>query len=173
MAGLSIALGDRSLHPELEAKAYLAYAATAPVSTPVREAVLSALSSYARGGSAAILQFVGQRERLRDKLARLIGVAATDIALTAGTTRGISDLGLCIPWQTGERIVLFAGEFPANVSPWQRVAEHFGLSVEFVAMADAVRDEGSFLEPLARLLEKGVRLVAVSAVQFQTGLRMP
>ena len=30
-----IALGDRSLYPELKAKAYLAYAATAPVSSLV------------------------------------------------------------------------------------------------------------------------------------------
>src|SRR5687768_155652 len=101
-----IALGDRSLHPELDAKAYLAYAATAPVSIPVREAVVGALASYARGGSAAILEFVAQRERLREKLARLLGAQSADIALTTGTTRGLSDLGLCMPWRTGERIVL-------------------------------------------------------------------
>jgi selenocysteine lyase/cysteine desulfurase len=168
-----VALGDRSLYPDLQAKAYLAYAATAPVSSAVKAVVNQVLDSYASQGNVAFFLWVEQRERLRKKLGQLIGAAEQDIALTSGTTRGISDLALCLPWQAGERIVLFEGEFPANVSPWQRAAELFGLSIDFVPMARAVEDEGSVLEPLARLLERGARLVAVSAVQFQTGLRMP
>jgi selenocysteine lyase/cysteine desulfurase len=69
--------------------------------------------------------------------------------------------------------VLFDGEFPANVSPWQRAAELFGLRLDFVDMKHAVEDEASILQPLERLLAGGARLVAVSAVQFQTGLCMP
>jgi cysteine desulfurase/selenocysteine lyase len=168
-----VALGDRSLYPELLARAYLAYAATAPVSSAVKAAVNRVLDDYAAQGNVAFLRWIEQRERLREKLGQLIGAAAQDIALTSGTTRGISDLALCLPWQAGQRIVLFEGEFPANVSPWQRAAELFGLGIDFVPMAHAIEDESSLLGPLARLLERGARLVAVSAVQFQTGLRMP
>ncbi len=169
----TIALGDRSLYPQLKAKAYLAYAATAPVSIAVKEVVNAVLDSYAERGNIAFLDYIAQRERLRAKLGQLIGAPASDIALTSGTTRGISDLALSIAWQPGERVILFDGEFPANVSPWQRAAEHFGLRVDFVPMQSAITDAASFLEPLTRLLEGGARLVAVSAVQFQTGLRMP
>ena len=168
-----VALGDRSLYPDLQAKAYLAYAATAPVSSAVKAVVGQVLDGYAAQGNVAFFQWLEQRERLRQKLGLLIGAAEQDIALTSGTTRGISDLALCLPWRAGERIVLFEGEFPANVSPWQRAAELFGLGIDFVPMARAIEDESSVLEPLARLLERGARLVAVSAVQFQTGLRMP
>ena len=168
-----VALGDRSLYPDLKASAYLAYAATAPVSSLVKAAVNRVLTDYAEQGNVAFFQWVEQRERLRSKLAQLIGANTSDIALISGTTRGISDLALCIPWQAGERVVLFEGEFPANVSPWQNAARLFRLRIDFVPMARAVEDEDSFLTPLARLLESGVRLVAVSAVQFQTGLRMP
>jgi selenocysteine lyase/cysteine desulfurase len=170
---VTVALGDRSLYPDLEAKAYLAYAATAPASTRVQAAVKSVLGDYARRGNVAFFEWVQQRERLREKLGQLIGAPAPDIALTSGTTRGITDLALCIPWAADDRLVLFDGEFPANVNPWLRAAELFGLSVELIPMARAVEDEGSFMQPLSRLLEKGVRLVAVSAVQFQTGLAMP
>jgi cysteine desulfurase / selenocysteine lyase len=166
-------LGDRSLYPDLKAKAYLAYAATGPVSSLVKAAVNQVLDSYAEQGNVAFFEWIEQRERLRGKLGSLVGAKAEDIALTSGTTRGISDLALSLDWQTGERIVLFEQEFPANVSPWQRAAELFGLRIDFVPMAHAVEDEASFLAPLAQLLEEGVRLVAVSAVQFQTGLRMP
>jgi len=168
-----IALGDRSLYPELQAKAYLAYAATAPVSSLVKAAVNRVLDSYAERGNVAFFEWLEQRELLRGRLGQLIGAKAEDIALISGTTRGISDFALCLPWRSGDRVVLFEGEFPANVSPWQRAAELFGLRLDFVPMAHAVEDEQSFLLPLERLLIEGARLVAVSAVQFQTGLRMP
>jgi selenocysteine lyase/cysteine desulfurase len=139
----------------------------------VKAIVTQVLDDYAAQGNVAFFRWIEQRERLRQKLGLLIGAAGQDIALTSGTTRGISDLALCLPWRAGERIVLFEGEFPANVSPWQRAAELFGLGVDFVPTARAIEDESSVLEPLTRLLERGARLVAVSAVQFQTGLRMP
>lgn len=169
----TIALGNRSLYPHLEAKAYLAYAATAPVSVLVKAAINQALDAYAERGNVAFLDFIEQRERLRRKLGRLVGAEASDIALISGTTRGISDLALCFPWRAGDRVVLFAGEFPANVSPWLRAAELFGLQVEFVSLAGAVEDPEPLLRELSSVLERGARLVAVSAVQFQTGLRMP
>lgn len=168
MLTAGVSLGDRSLYPELEAKAYLAYAATAPVSSRIQTAVAQLLHSYAARGNVAFFEWMEQRERLRQKLARLVGARAEDIALTSGTTRGIGDVALCLPWQAGDRVVLFEAEFPANVSPWQRAAELFGLRLDFVPMAHAVEDEASFMEPLARLLAQGTRLVAVSAVQFQT-----
>jgi cysteine desulfurase/selenocysteine lyase len=167
------ALGDGRWFPKLQARAYLAYAATAPVSSAVQAAVNRVLDSYAERGNIAFLEWLEQREQLRGQLGALINAAGADIAFTSGTTRGISDLALSLPWQRGEKIVLFEAEFPANVSPWQRAAESFGLVVDFVPMSHALEDEGSFLEPLERLLERGARLVAVSAVQFQTGLRMP
>jgi cysteine desulfurase/selenocysteine lyase len=168
-----VALGDRSLYPNLKARAYLAFAATAPVSSAVKTVITRVLDDYAERGNVAFLEWMEQRERLRGKLGQLVGAQGSDIALIAGTTRGISDLALCLPWRAGERVVLFEGEFPANVSPWLRAAELFGLRVDFVPMARAVEDEASFLEPLKRLLQGGARLVAVSAVQFQTGLCMP
>lgn len=167
------ALGDRSLYPDLKARAYLAYAAVAPLSRLVKAAVVRVLDSYAEQGNVALFEWLEQRERLRAKLGRLVGAEPQDIALISGTTRGISDVALCFPWQAGDRVVLFEGEFPANVTPWQRAAAHFGLRLDFVPMGRAVEDPDSFLKPLEALLSSGVRLVAVSAVQFQTGLRMP
>lgn len=173
MSSVPVKLGDRGLYPDLKAEAYLAYAAIAPVSSRVKAAVNRVLDSYAEQGMGAFLTWFEQRERLRHKLGQLIGAPASDIALTSGTTRGISDLALSIPWQRGERVVLFRGEFPANVCPWQRAAELFGLELELIDLGHAVEDEGSFLRPLEQVLARGARLVAVSAVQFQTGLCMP
>jgi len=170
VSAAKVELGDRSLYPYLQAKAYLAYAAIAPVSAPVKAAVSAVLDSYAEQGSNAFFAWLAQRERLREKLGRLVAAKPADIALTSGTTRGIVDLALSMAWRPGDRVVLFRGEFPANVSPWQRAAELFGLELEFIDLAHAVEDEAAILQPLEAALSRGARLVAVSAVQFQTGI---
>lgn len=166
-------LGDRSLFPDLQARAYLNHAAISPPSRAVIEAVQTVTTDYARRGASAFSSWLDQRTRLREKLARLIGARPEDIALTSNTTRGLIDVALCFPWNATDRIVVFQGEFPANVTPWQRAAALFDLEVVFLPLSDYAEDDTPGLERLERQLRRGVRLVAVSAVQFQTGLRMP
>jgi cysteine desulfurase / selenocysteine lyase len=165
------ALGDRSLFPTLEPFAYLSHAAVSPPSTEVVRAVDHLMRDYAERGVSVYTEWRAQRDRLRGRIARLIGAGSKEIAFVANTTRSATDLSLCLPWKRGDRVLCMRGEFPANVTPWQRAAETFGLEIVFIE-ADAFRtDEG--LAALDRELARGVRLVAVSAVQFQTGLAMP
>jgi selenocysteine lyase/cysteine desulfurase len=166
-------LGDRSLFPDLEDRVYCNHAAISPPSLPVRNAVSGVLASYAARGAAAFPRWLAQRVSLRAKLGRLVGASGEDIALMPNTTSGVVAVALCFPWRRGDRVILFEGEFPANVTPWQRAAEMFGLEIGWVPVSSfaAGHDEG--MARLGRELERGARLVAVSAVEFQTGLRMP
>jgi selenocysteine lyase/cysteine desulfurase len=69
---------------------------------------------------------------------------------------------------------LFQGEFPANVTPWQQAASAHQLGLHWMALDGFGDATGEGLARAEAILAKGrVRLVAVSAVQFQTGLRMP
>jgi selenocysteine lyase/cysteine desulfurase len=70
-------------------------------------------------------------------------------------------------------VLLVDGEFPANVTPWQQAAAAFGLEVDFLPLAPFLRSEEEGLALLDAALSRGVRLLAVSAVQFRSGLRMP
>lgn len=174
-------LGSRALFPRLKARAYLAHAAISPVSLAVERAVQRVLADYAELGAGAFPHWAEQRQGLRQRLARLIGGSEQGVALTAGTTPSISQLAFSIPWRQGDRVVLFRGEFPANVTPWQQAAACFGLElvwfplphVEELTSRPQADLGGLVLERLAGALRDGARLVAVSAVQFQTGLRMP
>src|SRR5690606_20944598 len=152
-------------------RAYLAHAAVSPASSEVRRAVTAIAEDYTRHGFEAFPRWREQRERLRGRLARLIGAQAGDVAFVASTTVSVVNIALSIPWKRGDRIVCFRGEFPANVTPWQQAARTFDLEVVFLD-ADAFRT-GEGLEALERELARGVRLVAVSAVEFATGLAMP
>lgn len=166
-------LGDRSLFPDLGARAYLAHAALSPASLPVRRALIAAVTDTARRGAGYFPDSLAQRERLRRKLSQLMNAQEGEVALTMNTSQGVTDVALCLPWRAGDRVVCLAGEFPANVTPWQRAAALFGLELTFVD-ADRFRtDPTRAWEDLRRATADGVRLLAVSAVQFQTGFRMP
>lgn len=171
-------LGDRSLFPDLRPRAYLNHAAVSPWSAPVQAAVAAVGAEYGREGAGAIAGALALRARLRPAIARLIGAEPADIAFIPNTTRGVTDVAMCMSWRPGDRVLLFQGEFPANVTPWQQAAELFDLKVELLPLAGfGPRSPGAPAEGLsalqAALAAGGVRLVAVSAVQFQSGLRMP
>jgi cysteine desulfurase / selenocysteine lyase len=166
-------LGDRSLFPDLAAKAYLNHAGVSPPSLAVKKAVTSLLDRYASAGAGAVLTSLALRARLREKLARLIGVETADVALTTGATHGVQAIALSFPWRRGDRVVLLSGEFPANVTPWQRAAELFGLEVAFAPVVAFERSAEEGLAAVAGELARGARLVALSAVQFRSGLVMP
>jgi len=168
-----IALGDKALISELQATAYLSYAAIAPATTCVARAVRELMDDYARMGNLALGKWLPRREALRAQLARLIGAQPANIALCSSATRGLTDLALCFPWQAGDTVLVGDGEFPGNVSPWQNVAELFSLRIEFLPKL-RTSDDDPFLSALEDRLRAGrVRLVALSAVQFQSGIRAP
>jgi selenocysteine lyase/cysteine desulfurase len=166
-------LGDRGLFPDLGPAAYLNHAGVSPPSLPVRRAVTEMLEAYAAGGARAVGTALAVRARLREKLARLLGVPPADVALTTGTTHGVQAIALSFPWRSGDRVVLFEGEFPANVTPWQRAADLFGLDIAFLPLSSFQKSTDAGLAELEGALRRGARLVAVSAVQFRTGLAMP
>lgn len=167
-------LGDRTLWSTLTCSAYLNHAGIAPLSDPARHAIERVIAESSQRGSLAFGQRVAERERLRSRLASLFGAREAEIALAPNTTYGLGQLALSIPWRSGDRIVVWRGEYPTNVTVFQRAAELFGLSLTFLPGSDLAADGGADLGTLTRELRRGgVRLCAVSAVQFQTGVRAP
>lgn len=166
-------LGDRSHFPELTWRSYLNHAAISPPSAAVLDAMTRAVATMGRHGLAGYGAYVAQRRRLKAALARLIGADADQLALVASTSAGLSALALCQPWQPGDHLVVFTGEFPTNVTPWQQAAAAFAARTIRLPIADLARPDGPDYTRLDAALARGVRVVAISAVQFQTGLRAP
>ena len=166
-------LGDRALFPDLEGVAYLAHAAISPLSEPVCERIREVIGDYARGGMTGFGRWAPHLEQVRKDLAALISARPSEVAFVSNTTHGVIDVAFGLPWRKGERVLLFDGEFPANVTPWQQAAEQFGLELIWLSLEGCHRSVDEGLAELERGLRRGARLVAVSAVQYKTGLRMP
>lgn len=166
-------LGDRSWFAELDADVYMNHAAVSPPSLLVRRTVGAVLDDYGRRGLGAVMTHVERRDQLRAMLAGLVGCDAADIGFVPNTTHGVLTIALCFPWRAGDRVLCFQGEFPTNVTPWQRAARTFDLQVDLLPLDGFDDGSGDGLARVRAQLKRGARIVAVSAVQFQTGLAMP
>ncbi len=165
-------LGSRELFPSLAHRIYANHASVSPLSLPAIDAMMAVMNGQATEGVAAMFGFHEDVETTRAVAGELMGVAPDRIAMVASTSTAISAVAASIDWKPGETIVVFRGEFPANTTPWQQAAQRHQLNIVWLEADDFRTERG--LESLEDALQNHtVRLVAVSAVQFSTGLRMP
>src|SRR6185437_3408472 len=85
-----------------------------------------------------------------------------EIANIKNTSEGIATVAMGIAWKPGDAIVIFEEEFPANLYPWKRLAQH-GVELRQLSIFDDLDriDEAA----------KGARLLAISYVQYLSGYR--
>jgi selenocysteine lyase/cysteine desulfurase len=106
-------------------------------------------------------------EEVRAAAARLIGAHAHEIAFVRSTSEGLSLVASGLAWQAGDNVVAVADEYPSNVYPW------FGLrrfGVETRLLARPQRRFGA--ADVAALIDRRTRVLAVSAVDWQSGFRV-
>lgn len=146
---------------------YLNHAAVAPWPRRTADAVARFAAENARDGARHYPRWLQVEQRLRERLARLIGAAPPDVALLKNTSEAISVVAFGFPWRAGDNLVLAAEEFPSNRIPWQALAR---LGVECrVAHLSGVADPA---QALLDLIDSRTRLLTVSSVQYGNGLRM-
>ena len=152
------------------AVAYFDHAATGVLSRPAREAAGAFLDARAgRGGGRTPNEFPADLDRVaraRRRAADLIGAEARNVEVVPNTSYGLSLLASGLDWQPGDRVVVPACEFPANVLPWRALGDR-GVAVDLVP-----HHEGTFsVDDVEAALRPETRLVAVSWVQFLSGFR--
>ena len=104
----------------------------------------------------------------RGLCARLIGARQDEIALMVNTTYGINFAARALPLAPGEVVVSSNREFPANVYPWMALERARGITFRQLPYRDRIADEEAILRALDA---PGVRVLTISWVSFETGLR--
>jgi selenocysteine lyase/cysteine desulfurase len=153
--------------PVTERWTYFDHAAVAPISGPARDAIAAWMREAAEEGGTVWSRWSRELENTRAAAANILGADASEIALVPNTTAGITLVAEGFPWQSGDNVVLPAGEFPSNQYPWMNLA---GRGVE----ARRVPMEGVSLD-LDRLLDAcdaRTRIVSLSWVGYATGWRV-
>src|SRR5205085_7322455 len=81
---------------------------------------------------------------------------------------GIGAVAASLDWQPGDNIVSFVGEFPSNYYPWRKVHDELGVEMRLCQAADGRLD----IDELCSIIDERTRVVAVSAVQYDTGYKI-
>lgn len=152
----------RNEFPSTSNVTYLNHAAVSPLCRRAAKAMEWLAEDALNFGSIHYGQWLETYEGLRCSAARLVNGSRDEIALVKNTSEGIATVAMGLDWRSGDKIVAFKEEFPANQYPWRRL-ESKGVNVEWLSATD----------PLDRIDEaaKGARLLAISFVQFLTGFR--
>ncbi len=107
-------------------------------------------------------------DRVRGKIARLIGADADEIAITTGTSAGLAAVAAGIDWHPGDEVLIARGEFPAHFSTWLSYERAGKLKMRifaprgrFVTAADYIENTGP-----------RTRVVSASWVRFDDGARL-
>ncbi|WP_334165742.1 aminotransferase class V-fold PLP-dependent enzyme [Achromobacter mucicolens] len=155
----------RQWFPITRDKAYANIAYTSPLSPRVSDAVAEFFDSITHARSDKP-QWLRDADALRVRLARLIGGDARRLAFTKNTTEGLNTVAQGLAWQEGDNLVVDDQEHPSNALPWLNLRRR-GVQVR-VAQARAHRFT---VDDLWQHVDARTRLIAVSWVQYGTGLR--
>jgi cysteine desulfurase / selenocysteine lyase len=105
--------------------------------------------------------------KTRELVAKLIGAKIGEIACMVNTSYGINVASLGLPLESGDVVLTYEGEYPADVYPWMSLAKK-GVKLELIPKRDGLQDEARLLEELKR---PEVKVVTMSWVSFSTGYR--
>lgn len=153
------------LDPDL---CHLNHAAVGPWPRRTAEAVARFARENASQGSLAYPQWLAVEQRLRERLARLIGAGSPDdIALAKNTSEALSVIAHGLSWTLGDTIVGIAQEFPSNRIVWESLADQ-GVTWRGLDLAQSQDPE----RDLIAACDGSTRLMALSWVQYASGLRL-
>ena len=157
----------RSLFPITKRAIYVNHAAISPLPTPTVEAIESQLKDVCENGSINFRSWIAVKEHARSLLAQLLGARPEQVAFMRNTSDGLSTVANGLKWSTGQNVVTFRKEFPANIYPWLRLRDAFGVEVR---MCDE-RYGRVDIDELETLVDSNTRVIAISHVQYASGFR--
>ncbi len=157
----------RDEFPQAPGLLYLNHAAVAPWPRRTGDAVAAFARENIFYGASRYPLFAEKEAQLRRQLQALINAPSTDdIALLKNTSEAISVAASGLRWRPGDNVVSTAEEFPSNRIPWEAQQEH-GVSLKQVD----VRGENPE-QALMDACDERTRVLAVSSVQFSSGIRL-
>jgi selenocysteine lyase/cysteine desulfurase len=163
------ALPARCRHrfPIFERLTYVNSCSQGALSDAVRDAYSEYLTSWDEKG-APWEYWVERAETARATFARLVNAAADDVAVTTSLSAGVSAVMSALSFDERSRLVISDFEFP-TIGQISHAQQLRAAEVVIVDAADAAIP----LERFDAAIDERTRLVAVTAVCYRNGARLP
>ncbi len=147
---------------------HLNHAAMAPWPRRTVAAVTAFASDNAANAGRGYARWLAVEHRLRAAAARLLNApAAEDIALVGSTSSALSMVAYGLTWRAGDNVVISDEEFPSNRVVWESL-DKYAVQVRRANLWRSGDPEQALLD----LTDARTRVLAVSSVQFRSGLRL-
>lgn len=158
----------RGRFPVLGHKTYLNSGSYCALADTVRDAINAYMDDRLAVGANWDV-WITKNEAVRALMARVLGVTADEIAVTASASAGINALASAFDYSgPRDKVVVSDFEFPTNAQIWH-AQERRGARVVHVPRA---ADGYIPLEQFERLIDERTALVAVTHVCFRNGARL-
>jgi cysteine desulfurase/selenocysteine lyase len=146
---------------------YLNHAAVAPWPKRTADAVTRFALENTLVGAKDYANWLHLERTLRERLQRLLNAPSrADIALVKNTSEALSFVAFGLDWRAGDQIIISDEEFPSNRIVWEALAP---LGVEVIQVN---LHNGDPETALLAACGPRTRLMAISAVQYASGLRL-
>jgi selenocysteine lyase/cysteine desulfurase len=158
---------QRTLFDIPDGVAYFNTASNAPQLNASRARLLDAAGAKSRPWERLPSDSFADAESIRRLAAELFGADSDAWAIIPAASYGLSAAARAIEpiLKPGDRILVMADEFPSNVLPWRRVAEHAGAAL----MTVATPADGDWTVAVLDAIRAGVRVVALSHCHWTNG----
>jgi len=147
---------------------FLNHAAVSPWPTRTATAIREFAEENVTTGPVFYPRWMAVEQSLRRQLSELINAPSTDdIALLKNTSEGLSVVAYGIDWQSGNNIVTSNQEFPSNRIVWESLHDQ-GVTLREADLLADISPEAA----LEAACDENTRLLAISSVQFASGLAL-
>lgn len=113
------------------------------------------------------------REETREKMARLLGAHADEIALVRNTSEANNCISTGYHLGAGDEVLLSDLNHPSNNQAWQVKARRFGFRINYVSVPVVPRSEDEIFEAFERAYTPATKVMSLTHVSNRTGLTMP
>ncbi len=113
------------------------------------------------------------REDTREKMARLLGAHADEIALVRNTSEANNVISTGYHLGAGDEVLLSDLNHPSNNQAWQVKARRFGFKINYVSVPVIPGGEEEIIAAFDRAYTPATKVMSFTHVSNRTGLTMP
>jgi selenocysteine lyase/cysteine desulfurase len=148
-------------------KIYCAHAADAPLPRRVADAMRDSIERASSDARQYDLELESIAET-RKAVARLLGAQLDEISFAGPTSSGLNAVANGLDWASGDEVVCYLDDYPANVYPWLALERHGVKAV----LLEPKRIGEITPEIVEGALTDRTKLVALASANFCSGYRI-
>ena len=118
-------------------------------------------------------KYVAMRESLRGKAARMLRVAADEIAVTRNTSEGSNLIVKGVNLRAGDEVIVTSHNHPSNLDSWKVRARRDGFTVRVVDTPVGAVTADGLAGGIERAVTARTRVIAITHLTSTTGVLYP